>query len=398
MNESIHTDCVIIGGGLAGLLMAAACADAGIRTHIIEAKPLETTLAKNFDGRGSAIALGSKHYLDQLGLWDAMATEAGPINDIRIVDDNSPLFLHYDARDVSDEPMGYIVENRYIRHALTQHALQHDLITLHAPASYTDITTDLHHTTATLDDGTQISAKLLIAADGKFSAIRQRLNIPTITKSYNQTAIVCTVKHEQNHHGTAVEKFLPAGPFAMLPMGYEGGGHYSSLVWTEASDRAPHYLAMDDDEFNQHMAARFGDWLGDVTLVGERWSYPLSLVFATHYTAERTCLIGDAAHGIHPIAGQGFNLGIRDIQTLASCLKETKNTGLDIGKSATLRRYEQLRSGDNLAMIAATDSLNALFSNRHSPLALARRIGLAIVNQSPKLQQSFMKHAMGIRS
>lgn len=385
---------IIIGGGAVGLTMAAALSGTGLRTAIVEAGTPATQKDDAFDGRCISIAHTSKNMLSAIGIWPALEPYAGPIHDIYITDGNSPLFLHFDRAAAHGEVMGHMVEIRYIRRALYDFIAAQSDITLHAPAKYSHIEYGAHFTTVTLEDGQTLKAKLVIAADGKHSAIRTALGIPAITREYDQAAIVCAVTHEAAHLGVAQERFLPAGPFAILPM---KAPNMSALVWTEKKELAARFMAMDDTDFLQAIQQRFGEYLGALSLASPRWSYPLSLIFAKEYTRPRLCLLGDAAHAIHPIAGQGLNLSFRDIAVLAELLTDRFRLGLDIGGATLLREYESLRKKDNAMMIAATHGLNALFSNTIPPVVLARRLGLSIVQKFPPLKTAFTQHAMGAR-
>ncbi len=232
----------------------------------------------------------------------------------------------------------------------------------------------------------------MAACDGRNSPLRRAAGIRTIEWNYPQVSIVCTVSHEAPHRGVAVEHFLPAGPFAILPM----TGHRSSIVWTERADLAPRLMALDDAGFTRELARRFGDFLGALEVVGPRWSYPLSLMHAERYSAPRLALVGDAAHVIHPIAGQGLNLGIRDIAALAELVVDARRLGLDIANPDALERYERWRRFDNVMLAAVTDGLNRLFSNALPPVKLARDLGLAAVDRLPPLKRFLMRHAMGV--
>ena len=239
--------------------------------------------------------------------------------------------------------------------------------------------------------GGAVRARLAVAADGRDSALRREAGIAVTTWRYPQVGIVCTVAHERPHRGIAHERFLPAGPFAILPM----TGNRSSLVWTERSDLAPAMMALGEAEFGSEVALRFGDFLGRLDVVGPRWSYPLALVHAERYADRRLALVGDAAHAIHPIAGQGLNLGLRDAAALAEALVDDRRLGLDIGAAGALERYQRWRRFDSLVLMAATDGLNRLFSNDIEPLRLARDVGLAAVNRAVPLKRFIMRHAMG---
>ena len=382
----------VVGGGLVGLSLGIACAQAGLDTLVVDREDPAVTLAESYDGRASAIAYGSQQILSGLGIWAKLASEAAPILEIRVADDNAPLFLHYDHREVGDHPLGWIVENQVLRRALLARVRELPHLTHAAPKSVTGVERGASVALVRLAGGHAIRARLVAAADGKASPLRKAAGIRTIEWSYPQTGIVTTVRHEQPHRGVAVEHFLPAGPFAILPL----TGNRSSLVWTERADLAPRILAMSAADFADELRRRFGDFLGAVEPVGPRWSYPLAFLHAEHYAAERLALVGDAAHLIHPIAGQGLNLGLRDVAALAEVLVDARRLGLDIGDGEVLRRYESWRRIDNWMLSAVTDSLNRLFSNAIPPLKLARDLGLAAVNQVPPLKRFFMRHAMGV--
>ena len=389
--ETIDAEVLIAGGGMVGLTLGCALAGAGVEVVVIErADPAALTDAA-FDGRVSAIAFGSRQALAAIGVWERLAPEAQPILEIRVSDGDSPLFLHYDHRDVGDAPLGYIVENRHIREALFAAAEGHGRLRLIAPGRVRRLARGAAAVEATLADGRRVRARLAVAADGRESRLRRDAGIAVTSWRYAQTSIVCTVAHERSHRGIAHERFLPAGPFAILPM----TGNRASLVWTERADLAPEMLALDDAAFTAEMARRFGDFLGALEVAGPRWSYPLALMHAERYTDARLALVGDAAHVIHPIAGQGLNLGLRDVAALAEVLVDARRLGLDLGGGATLERYARWRRFDNTVLIAATDGLNRLFSNDIAPVRLARGLGLAAVDRLAPLKRLFMRHAMG---
>ncbi len=392
-----EVEVLVIGGGMVGMSLAVALADAGIETAVVERYAPGHELDENFDGRTSSLAHASAMIFEGLGVWPYLASEAGPIYDIRVVDGNlkdgiSSLFLHYNHEDVGDDPFGYIVENRIIRTGLARRASALQALKVFAPASVESLVHDLRGVEATLNDGTQIKARLAVAAEGKFSPTRESAGIGTRQFDYEQTAIVCSVGHQDPHDGVAVELFLPSGPFAMLPM----TGNRMNLVWTEATGLAQNYLEMEDGPFLQEVEKRFGDWLGDLELLGPRFSYPLKLQTADRYTDTRLALIGDAAHVIHPIAGQGLNLGLRDMAALAEVIVDAHRLGLDIGGGTVLENYESWRRPDVFAMAAVTHGLNRLFSNDITPLRVARDVGLATVDKMGPLKRLFMRHAMGV--
>jgi 2-octaprenyl-6-methoxyphenol hydroxylase len=385
---------IIAGGGLNGMLLAVACAGAGLSTIVVDRQDPAAMTTERFDGRTSAIAYGSRLVFDGIGLLPAIEREAEPIREIRVADDDSPLFLHYDHRELGGgaAPLGYIVENRVLRRALFDRAAILPSLKLLAPRAVTAMTADEGGVVVRLADGAQLRTRLVAAADGQNSPLRRAAGIGTVEWRYRQTGIVTTVQHERPHGGIAVEHFLPAGPFAILPM----RGNRSSIVWTEDADLAPHLLALSDVEFAAELRTRFGDFLGAVELVGPRWSYKLALTQAERYAGRRLALVGEAAHVIHPIAGQGLNIGIRDIAALAEIIIDARRLGLDIGDPSLLERYERWRRSDALVLAAVTDGLNRLFSNTIAPVKLARDVGLAIVNRLPPLKRLLMQHAMGV--
>lgn len=385
-------DALLVGGGLVGATMAIALGRAGLSVAVIDQQAPKPQLDPKFDGRGTAVAYGCKTILDTLGIWQNV-DEAGPIRDIRVSDGPSRLFLHYDHRDVGDHPMGWIVENRFLRLAIERTLETVPTITRFAPLSVAALGQDKDQAWVDLADGRRLTAPLLIGADGRKSQVRDAANIRSVSSDYQQTAIVCAVRHEQPHNGVAHERFLPAGPFAVLPL---QDPHCSSIVWTEKRDLASGMLALSDSDFATEMNRRFGPWLGDFTLAGPRWSWPLTVHLATRFFAGRMVLIGDAAHGIHPISGQGVNLGWRDVAALAELLVDAARLGQDLGSPDLLRRYEHWRRPDVLAMVAATDALNRLFSNDAAPIRLARDLGLAAVNRLVPLKKVFIRHAMGV--
>ncbi len=392
-------DVAVIGGGLNGLTQAIALARHGISVAVIDREDPARATAAGFDGRVSAIALASQRMLEAIGLWRHVA-EAQPMWDIRVSDGDSLLFVHYDHRDLGSNPFGYLVENRVTRLAQQAALADHRNLELIAPMTATHIDYGVSGAGApavlTLGNGRLIRARLVIGADGRQSSVRHDAGIRTIDWAYAQTGIVCTVRHELPHEGVAQERFLPAGPFAILPMTDDAAGHHrSSLVWTEPTDRAAAIMALDDATFTAEMRQRFGAGYGACDIVGPRWSYPLSFMLATRYTGHRMALIGDAAHGIHPIAGQGLNLGLRDIAALTEAVVEAHRLGLDIGRSDVLERYERWRRVDNVVLGAVTDGLTRLFSNDIAPIRIARDFGLGAVNRIGPLKKLFMRHAMG---
>jgi 2-octaprenyl-6-methoxyphenol hydroxylase len=385
-------DVLIVGGGLAGLTLAAALGGAGVDTILVDRESADARLLDTFDGRTTAVAFGTKRIVEAAGLWAHVpAAATGAILDIRVTDERSPLFLHYDHREVGDEPFGWIVENRTLRRAAFARLAQLQTVAHLAPAEVTDLARTATRVRATLGDGTTVDARLVVGADGRHSTVRRWAGIGTSGWAYAQTAIVCTIDHEYPHHGVALEHFLPPGPFAVLPM----AGNRASVVWTERRRDAQAVLAMPEERFLLELRRRAGDWLGRVRTVGPKFAYPLSLLHADAYAADRVALVSEAAHAMHPIAGQGLNVGLRDVAALAEVIVDAHRLGLDPGGADALARYERWRRPDTLMLLAVTDGLNRLFANRIAPLKLARDVGLAVVNRTPPLKRFLMRSAMG---
>ena len=412
-SESLDTEVLIAGGGMVGLTLGVALAGAGVATVVADAADPATLQTAAYDGRSAAIARGTQQALSALGIWTGMAAAAEPILEIRVSDGKigaaaSPFFLHYDHRELGpgrEEPLGYIVENLAIRRALQARAAEMANLTLLAPVRLSSVDRGPAAVSAVLNDGRQICAKLIVGAEGKASPLREMAGIRVTRWDYPQAGIVCTVDHEAPHEGVAHEHFLPAGPFALLPMtpgdggapeGAFGGGHRSSLVWTERRALAPAMMALSKADFAAELQRRFGDGLGRLRQAGGRWSYPLGLMLAESCVAARLALVGDAAHVIHPIAGQGLNLGLRDVAALAETLVDARRLGLDLGSMQVLARYQTWRRVDGSLLAVATDGLNRLFSNDLGPLRLARDLGLAAVDRAPPLKRFFMRQAMGL--
>jgi 2-octaprenyl-6-methoxyphenol hydroxylase len=398
-------DLIVCGGGMVGLTLALAAAQGGLKVVVVDALAPATALDAGFDGRVSALAYASVRMLTALKVWPHLERLAQPIHEILVTDGApgrtaSPFSLHFDSAEVGAASLGHIAENRHIRSALYAAIADAPNITLIAPASVAKLAVAPGHATVSLADGQQIEAALAVAADGRDSALRAAQGIGVVGWSYPQTGIVATVAHERPHNGVAYEHFLPSGPFAILPM----TENRSSLVWTEDKNKAPAMLALDEADFNAEVARRFGAHLGATQVIGfndgarsrgGRWSYPLSFHLARDYVRPRFALAGDCAHGIHPIAGQGLNLGLKDAAALAETVLDAARLGLDIGGIAVLKRYERWRRFDSFTLAAGTDALNRLFSNDIAPLRHLRDLGLGIVDAIGPARRFFMKHAGG---
>jgi 2-octaprenyl-6-methoxyphenol hydroxylase len=401
-------DVIIGGGGMVGLTLGLALAQGGLKVVVCDPAPKAAMLDAKFDGRVTAIAYAAIRMYEALGVWEQLAPDSQPIEDILVTDGApgrapSPFSLHFDGAEAGT-PLGHIAENRHIRAALFAGAETAPNLELISPAALSDLVADAHAITATLSNGETIAARLAVAADGRESAMRERMNIGVVGWSYPQTGIVATVEHEKPHNGVAYEHFLPAGPFAILPMTPASSSeavektkyvNRSSLVWTEREALAPRMMKLPDPEFDAEIASRFGAHLGKTKAAGPRWSYPLKFHLARAYVKPRFALAGDAAHGIHPIAGQGLNLGLKDAAALAEIILDAARLGLDFGQLDILQRYERWRRFDSFTLAAATDALTRLFSNDIAPLRLVRDLGMGIVDRIGPARRFFMRHAGG---
>lgn len=387
-------DILIVGGGLAGLATALALGDLGLSVQVFDQDSKAHALDDAYDGRASAISEASVRLLRAIGAWEGMASAAEPIRDIVVADGFSSAFVHFDhgKLDQDNTPFGHIIPNTAIRSALMRRCLEHSRITLHHEARIARYDHFDHGCSLTLENSELFSGRLLVACDGRFSKTRAWMGIEHRTTMYGQTAVVCTVRHELPHQGVALERFLSGGPFAALPM----TDQRCCIVWTEADDMAKHLLKLDEQSFNESLNERAGAYLGKIWLEGERFSYPLSLVQSSSYVATRSVLVGDAAHGIHPIAGQGINLGYRDVAALRDVLRDALHTGADIGDAITLERYQRWRAFDATSMGMVMDGLVRLFSTNLPPVRHLRRLGLRAVEQLPPAKRFFMLHAMGL--
>ncbi|MDB5490758.1 MAG: 2-octaprenyl-6-methoxyphenol hydroxylase [Micavibrio sp.] len=389
-------DVLIVGGGLSGGTMAALLGTQGFKVACIDREIPVTQLEEEFDGRTTAISWGSQKVMQGAGVWPDLKKNTCPIRTIDILDGNSPVLLRFGAEEVGNQSFGWIIENRLIRKALFDRMQGLKNVTHVAPAQIVSLDRDDSAVRATLKDGRRFSAPLVIGADGRNSFTREWAGIGTRGWMYEQRAVICTVTHERPHNNVAVEHFRDQGPFATLPMTPDKDGrHRSSVVWTEHcadKDSALHYPK---DVFDAALTARFPDNYGRVRQTGGRFSYPLGLQHAHTYIAPRVALIAEAAHGIHPIAGQGLNMGFRDVAALCECLVAARDAGTDLGDDTMLETYQRQRRFDNMAMAGATDGLNRLFSNNITPLPGLRKVGLRMVARIPVAKKFFMHQAMG---
>ncbi|WP_108485239.1 UbiH/UbiF/VisC/COQ6 family ubiquinone biosynthesis hydroxylase [Oceaniglobus ichthyenteri] len=391
------TDIVIVGGGLNGATLALALASVGFTITLVDAKPRDVRGAQGFDGRSYAMAHSSCAMMAALGLWAGLAETAQPILDIKVSDGRagegaSPFVLEFDHAELEEGPMGHMVEDRHLRPHLLAQMDKTPAITQMSGRSVLAQSIEGQSAHVTLDDGTVIAAQLLIGCDGLGSGTAKRAGIRHTGWDYGQTGMVAAIAHEKPHNGIAHQLFMPEGPLAILPL----VGNRCSIVWTERTGNAARINALSDAEYLDILRPRFGDFLGDIALAGARYSYPLSLSLANSMVAPRLALCGDAAHRLHPIAGQGLNAGLKDIATLAQVLAEARRRGEDIGRLDVLERYAQWRRFDVATLALATDTFNRLFSNDNPLLRLARDVGLGVVNAMPGLRRGFMREAAGL--
>ena len=405
---AVTADICVMGAGPVGGSLACRLAAAGISTVVVDRAALPPMEHPAFDGRAYAISAGSRRLLDESGLWAALPAVPQPIQEIRVTDGRvgrpaSRLHLHFDHQELGPDtgPFGWMVEARGLRIALNAHMRTLPALRVMAPAE-ASVERRADGVTVRIAGGPDIACRLVIAAEGRNSPLREQAGIPVTRLPYGQTGMVCAISHEQPHHGIALEHFLPAGPFALLPMAPSadalagGAPNVSAIVWTERHATAARMMALDDARFERELARRLGDYLGAIRVVGRRWSYPLSAMLAHRYVDTRLALAGDAAHGIHPIAGQGLNLGFRDAIVLGDLLIEAAASGQDFGEAALLTRYQRARRPDNLMMLAMTDGLDRLFSTNNPLVRLARDLGIAAVHRAPPLKRLFMRQAMGV--
>lgn len=402
-NGRFNADVIISGGGLVGQTLALALDQAGAAVIVVDAAKPAETLAAAFDGRAFAIAFASFRMWRALGLGEALDAVAQPIEQILVTDGRlgqgtrrggpSLLHLHFDRAELHDhdEPLGLMLEARHVRLALDSAVKARPSIRMIQPMSVAGIERDAASATAILADGQKLRAPLLVGADGRRSFVRGALGIRTIGWDYPVTAIVATIQHEKSHDAVAHEFFLPNGPFAILPL----KGERSNIVWAEPRAAADALLKMPEQDFLAELKRRFGDFLGELSLEGPRFGYPLSLQLAERMIDARAVLAGDSAHGIHPLAGQGLNLGLKDCAALAECIADGMGVGLDPGDVSILERYQRWRRFDNVTMALGMEFFDRLFSNDFAPLRAMRGLGLAAVNAAGPARRFFMKYAGG---
>ncbi len=393
--KASHNDVTIAGAGVAGLALAAALARTlkpNFRVAVCDAALSREPAA---DDRVSAIATGARKLLETLGVWQRLSGPVQPIREMIITDSRiddvvRPVFLSFEKNEDPNEPIAHMVENRDLLIALR--AAAEEAGVLFEASAIESFNTEIETVEARLANGEELNSRLLVAADGGRSKLRTQAGIKTVSWDYKQSGIVATIGHSRDHEGRAEEHFLPAGPFAILPL----AGNKSSIVWTEPNDEAARLIALPANEFHAELERRFGLKLGEIEVLSKPKAFPLGFTIARKFTGDRLALIGDAAHVIHPIAGQGLNLGIRDAAALAECIADSARLGLDPGAPETLTRYERWRRFDTMGMSFATDGLNRLFSNNSGTLKVLRDVGMGIVDRIPPLKEFFVAEAAGL--
>ncbi|SEK61139.1 2-octaprenyl-6-methoxyphenol hydroxylase [Roseovarius nanhaiticus] len=394
----MDTDIAIVGGGLNGSALALALAQQGITVCVIDALPRPARADGDFDGRSYALAMASVRMLRALGIWAGIEDRTQPMLEIKVSDGRAgagpltPFSLHFDHAELEEGPMGHMCEDRVLRPALLDAMDADSRITTISEDAVTTQEVDDTGVTLTLASGRRVRARMMVGSDGRASGTAQRAGIRRTGWGYGQTALVCAVEHELPHHGIAHQFFMPPGPLAILPL----PGNVSSIVWSENAATAAAFDALDDEGFLAVLRPRFGDFLGDIALRGRRYTYPLGLSLANHLVAPRLALVGDAAHGMHPIAGQGLNAGLRDIAALAQVLGEARARGEDFAAPDVLERYQRWRRFDIAALAATTDLTNRLFSNDNPLLRKLRDIGMGAVQATAPLRRGLMREAAGL--
>ena len=390
-------DIAIVGGGLNGPALALAAAQVGLRVIVLDATSHKPRKNAKFDGRAYALALASKRLMAAVGVWENVAQDAEPMLNIRVSDGHagvgaSPFFMDFDHAELEEGPMGYMVEDRHLRYALQAAMQTSPLIEYRLATRVTGQSTGPEGVTLSLANNQKITTRLLVGADGRQSGTAARAGITYTGWQYGQTALVCAVEHDRPHGGVAHQFFMPAGPMAVLPL----SARRSTVVWSEKTDSAAVIKTLDDAAFLDVLRPRFGDFLGDIALTGGRFSYPLGMMIAKSYIAPNVALIGDAAHGVHPIAGQGLNAGLRDVAALIQVLSEAKQRGEDFASQPVLARYQLWRRFDATALAVTTDGFNRLFSNDNPILRLGRDLGMGMINAMPKVRRGILREAAGL--
>ena len=393
----LDSDIIIVGGGLNGSLLAIAAAKIGFSTIVLDSKETHSDELSSFDGRSYALAASSVRLLKNLDIFEDIRDCSQPILDIEILDGKivqgpSQFSLHFDNNEIHDGPMGYIIEDRFIQKALFAKILASKRIDYKFDSKVIKHYRQGSYISVRLDNGQKLRTKLVVGADGRNSDIAKQAKIKKSGWRYKQNALVCAIEHEIDHKGLAWQYFLPSGPLAILPM----TGNRSSIVWTEKTKDADAISLLDDNQYMEILNSRLGSFLGKSKLIGGRHSFPLELRIADRFIDDRLALIGDAAHSVHPIAGQGLNAGFKDVAVLAHVLQDSCQRGEDFGSLGVLKRYEEWRRFDSVQLAYSTDLFNRLFSNENEALQLIRNIGIKILDSIPAAKRNIIKEAAGI--
>lgn len=389
-------DLIISGGGMVGASLAAALGQQAIKVAVIEPHlpSLEWPRAE-YDIRVSAITRATERLFDEIGAWSKMCDmRVAPYQHMQVWDESGDGSIHFDSTDLGEANLGHIIENSVIHKALLDRLKELENVELITPAQITELKQHEGHVDVSLDNGSRLSAKLLVAADGANSWVREQVGISTTGWLYDQSAVVATIQTEKSHQQTAWQQFMQNGPLAFLPLNQS---HLSSIVWSTSHAEATRLCELNEEDFLAELQEAFGDRLGNMVSVGPRGAFPLQLKHANRYCAERVVLVGNAAHAIHPLAGQGLNLGINDVAELFRLIIEAHNRQKDLGEYALLRRYERARKGENVAVMAAMDGFKRLFSNDQPLLKAVRNIGLNLADHAGPIKNQIIRQAMGLK-
>lgn len=392
------SDIVIVGGGLNGPALALALAQAGFGVTVVDALPRVVRSDADFDGRAYALAMASVRLLGAIGIWDGIMDRCQPMLEVKVSDGRagtgplSPFALHFDHAEMEEGPMGHMCEDRVLRPAFLDAMDETPGITTISGDAVTAQEIDSAGATLTLASGKVLRTRLIVGSDGRSSGTAQRAGIRRTGWDYGQTALVCAVAHERPHQGIAHQFFMPSGPLAILPL----PGNVSLIVWSERTATAAKFAALSDEDFLQVLRPRFGSFLGEISLTGQRSTYPLGLSLADHLIAPRVALVGDAAHGVHPVAGQGLNAGLRDVAALTHVLTEARQRGEDIAAPDVLERYQRWRRFDTAMLAMTTDMSTRLFSSDNPLLRLGRDLGMGAVQAVGPLRRALMRDAAGL--
>ncbi|TYB77868.1 UbiH/UbiF/VisC/COQ6 family ubiquinone biosynthesis hydroxylase [Maritimibacter fusiformis] len=394
---SCDTDILIVGGGLNGPALALALADTGFDVIVIDAQPPGARGEEGFDGRAYALTLASQRLLTAIGVWDSVKDHAQPLSEVRVSDGKpgtgaGPFVVEFERGGIDEGPAGYILEDRFLSRALTDAIKAHPKVTLIGGETVVAQAVGPADVTISLASGRELSGRMVVGCDGRRSGTAARAGIRRTGHDYGQSGLVCALEHEKPHGGIAHQLFLPPGPLAILPL----PGDMCSIVWTETTAEAARVHALDDAAYMEHLRPRFGDFLGEIKLAGKRFTYPLNLTLAEAYVSDRLALVGDAAHGVHPIAGQGLNAGLKDVGALAEVLTLARRRGEDFGRIDVLERYQRWRRFDVATMVAATETANTVFSNDNPLVRVGRGVGLGVINALPGLKRFLMREAAGL--